>query len=270
MTTAIGRSRQNLGHGVVTIEYPLPSVALVTLNRPESLNAISAELIDDLNAAFTELGSDDEVSVVVLTGAGRGFCSGADLSALGSMLAENSALELMRESCRWEVLLARLPQVTIAAVNGPAIGAGWSMAMACDLRVAGPEARFGATFVRMGLGPDCGLSQTLPRAVGRERAMELLCTGRIIDQAEALRIGLVSTTAEDARSAALALAGNLTAAPGRALRSIKQTLFDAAEASVESVIDEVEARAQAALFDHPDFAAGAAQWMSRHGGAQPA
>ena len=137
--------------------------------------------------------------------------------------------------------------------------------MGCDLRIAGPTAKFGATFVRMGLGPDYGVAQTLPRIIGRERAMELLSTGRIIDASEALRLGAVLAIEDDPLAAALELARSIAAAPGRALRSLKRTLDLSSDRGIATVIGEVEFDAQVELFDHPDFLAGAATWLTKHG-----
>lgn len=249
---------------VVRVGHPAQGVAVVTLDRPASMNALDGALIEALPVTFAEIADDEQVKVVIVTGAGRGFCSGADLSALTDGLRSGPAVEFMRLVGRPLVALAHLPQVTIAAVNGPAIGAGWGLAMACDIRISSTTARFGATFVRMALGPDYGLSHTLPAAVGRERALELLMTGRIIDASEADRIGLTSVVAEDALHEALDRARDIATAPCRTLRSIKATLQRSAGAGIDDVIDEIEAEAQAALFEHPDFLTDAAAWTQRH------
>jgi enoyl-CoA hydratase/carnithine racemase len=252
--------------GAVRLTRPRPAIALVTLDRPESLNALDSALIDGMATTFTQLSSDDTVSVVVVTGAGRSFSSGADLSLLAEGVAGGPPLEMMRYVGRSLLALAELPQLTLAAVNGPAVGAGWGVAMACDIRIASPQATFGATFVRMGLGPDYGLSATLPQAVGRQRALELLTTGRFVDAAEALHIGLVSEVADCAQARALELAYDVAAVSQRAIRSVKATLRAAQSADMDDVVDRIEAHAQAALFEHPDFLTGAATWMGRHRG----
>ncbi|WP_327145130.1 enoyl-CoA hydratase/isomerase family protein [Nocardia sp. NBC_01327] len=254
----------------VSVEHPVPGVALVTLNRPRSLNAISEAFAAEMAVAFTQLATEAAVSVVILTGAGRGFSSGADLSAMatgigaeGTELRLDPMIEWMRRAARPYVALTSLPQLTIAAVNGPAAGAGWGLAMGCDIRIAGPSASFCATFVRMGLGPDYGLSRTLPDTVGEARALELLATGRTVDSAEALRIGLVSAVADDAVAAAVDLAESVTAAPDYAIRSLKRTVRRSSNADAITVINEIEATAQAELFAHPRFHASAADWLSR-------
>jgi enoyl-CoA hydratase/carnithine racemase len=237
---------------------------VVTLDRPDTLNALNGALMDGMVARFGELADDDTVAVVVVTGAGRGFSSGADLSQLADGVSSVPPLEIMHWVGRPLRALANLPQLTIAAVNGPAVGAGWGLAMVCDIRIASPQARFGATFVRRGLGPDYGLSATLPLAVGRQRAVELLMTGRFVDATEAAHIGLVTEIAECAQARAVELATDVACVPQRAIRSVKATLGAAQGSSIDDVIDRIETHAQAALFEHPDFLTDAAAWMSRH------
>ncbi|MFE3060404.1 enoyl-CoA hydratase/isomerase family protein [Nocardia sp. NPDC059239] len=251
----------------VQVTRPAPGVAMVTLDRPASLNALDGAAVDGLIEAFTELAIADEVTVVVVTGAGRGFCAGADLSTLADGVAAAPPLAIMQYVGKPLRALANLPQVTIAAVDGPAVGAGWGLALACDVRIGGPRARFGATFVRMGLGPDYGLSATLPRAVGRDRALELLTTGRFIEAEEAARLGAVSEVVPDAHARALELAASIAGAPNRTIRSIKQTLVRAESAGIDEVVDVIEANAQARLIEHPHFLADAESWLSRHNGA---
>lgn len=248
---------------VVVTTRPADHVAVVTLNRPELLNALDDALMDGLNAALQVLATDDDVHVVILTGAGRGFCAGADLSILSVLAESDSTYQMMKDVSRPVQTLHRLPQLTIAAVNGPAAGAGWGLALACDIRIAAASARFGATFARMGLGPDYGLSKTLPEAVGRERALELLLTARIIDASEASAIGAVSAVVDDAMAEALRLATDVVSAPGRAIRSAKRTLGRAAGADFDTAVGEIEARAQAELFNHPGFMDVARVWISR-------
>jgi enoyl-CoA hydratase/carnithine racemase len=266
--------RAAVGCPVVAVDRPVDGVAVVTLNRPGSLNAIDVALIDGMMTAFTELAGDDGVTVVILTGAGRGFCSGADLAALsaeigadGAGLRSMSVVEWMRGVAQPVLALNRLPQLTIAAVDGPAVGAGWGLAMGCDIRIAGPSASFCATFVRMGLGPDYGLSRTLSDAVGRARALELLATGRTVDSTEAQQLGLVLTVADNPLDAATELAATIATVPGRTIRALKSALGRSSNADIATVVNEIEATAQAELFTHPDFLAGAADWFSRHGAA---
>ncbi|MEV0251847.1 enoyl-CoA hydratase/isomerase family protein [Nocardia sp. NPDC050712] len=247
----------------IRVQYPTRAIATVTLDRPESLNAIDAGMAEQMGAAFTELASNEQLSVVIVTGAGRGFCSGADLSSAGG-LTDHSGSQIMAQAAAALLPLARMPQLTVAAVDGPAIGAGWGLAMACDLRIAGPRAKFAATFVRMALGPDFGLSYTLPRAIGREHALELLATGRTINADTASRLGMICAIAPDPLIAALELATTIAEVPTRAIRSLKRTLASSSKADLDVVIRDIEAHAQTELLDHPDFRTDATAWMTRH------
>ena len=160
--------------------------------------------------------------------------------------------------------MSQVPQPTVAAVNGPAIGGGFGFALGCDIRIAAPTARFAATFVKIAMGPDAGLSHTLPRTVGHARALELLLTADAIDAEEALRLGIVSRVADDPVAAALVLAGRIAAVPGHVSRGIKATLRRAAAADLPTTIADIEAPAQAEHYCHPDFFANVGAWLSAH------
>ena len=181
-----------------------PGVALVTLNRPDKLNALSWDLVDELHATLDEIGRDNSLRVVVLTGAGRGFCAGLDLgSTTGSSLSKGlsgvaGGMRSQEHIADLMLHLRRIPQPVIAAVNGVAVGGGLALALYSDIRIAAASARFGVQFIRVGLsGCDVGVSYALPRIVGASHAFELSLTGRIIDAAEAARIGLVSRVVPD-------------------------------------------------------------------------
>jgi 2-(1,2-epoxy-1,2-dihydrophenyl)acetyl-CoA isomerase len=175
--------------------------ALITLNRPERLNAISREMADEILAALAAAGSDPEVWAVILTGAGRAFCSGADLSPRPPGDSPRSAFQArrgLREGLqRLPLALVQLEKPVIAAVNGIAAGGGMDLACACDIRVAGRSARFSEIFARRGLFPGTGGCYLLPRLVGLAKAAELIWSGDTIDADEALRIGLVSYVVDD-------------------------------------------------------------------------
>jgi enoyl-CoA hydratase len=180
-----------------------PGVHLLELNRPDRLNAISDTLLDDLHDELRALAADRSARVVVLTGRGRGFCAGLDLKEWGQGTPEErTAAVRMRHQQALAALmtgLRELPQPVVAAVNGPAAGGGLALALASDVRIAGESAKFGDAFVRIGLsGCDVGVSWLLPRLIGSSRAFELMLTGRVIDAAEADRIGLVSRVVPDA------------------------------------------------------------------------
>ncbi len=182
----------------VEIETLEGGIALITLNRPAQLNAIDGSLIDGMDAALDALGAPGAFRVAILTGAGRGFCSGADLSGKGEpwtppaasafKTGYDSQVRLTDQYTR----LYELPIPVIAAVNGVAVGGGLAFALHCDVRIAAEAARFGSVFIKAGLSSmDMGTSYLLPRIVGAGAAREMMLTGRIIDAAEAHRIGLV-------------------------------------------------------------------------------
>jgi enoyl-CoA hydratase/carnithine racemase len=181
-------------------------ITLLTLDRPERLNAMSRELVSDLHEALDAVADDRECRVVILTGAGRGFCSGLDLKETGDIASDGgnggggppAAMRGQQQIATLVTRLRRLPKPVIAAVNGPATGGGLALALASDVRVAAESARFNVAFIRVGLsGCDIGVSYLLPRLVGASRAFELMLTGRLIDAAEADRIGLVSRVVPD-------------------------------------------------------------------------
>jgi enoyl-CoA hydratase len=184
---------------LVLVEYPRPQVALITLNRPERMNSMAFDVMVPLKAALDEITYDNEVRVVVLTGAGRGFSSGADHKSAGEvphvqgLTRPTYALRSMQVLDDVILALRRLHQPVIAAVNGAAIGGGLCLALAADIRVASSGAYFRAAGINNGLtASELGLSYLLPRAIGSSRAFEIMLTGRDIDAEEAERIGLVS------------------------------------------------------------------------------
>lgn len=188
-------------------------IATLVIQRPEKLNALNAELIDELDRAVRDLAADDEVRGVILTGAGeKAFVAGADIAEL----AQLEPLAALRTSRRGQDVfraLERLPKPVIAAVNGFALGGGLELALACDLRIASENARFGLPEVKLGVIPGYGGTIRLPRLVGRGRALEMIMTGEMIDAAEAHRIGLVNRVVPQAEllEAARALLAKIAA-----------------------------------------------------------
>lgn len=183
----------------VLVEHPRPGVALVTLNRPERMNSMAFDVMVPLKAALDEISHDNDVRAVVLTGAGRGFSSGADHKSAGSVPHVDGLTRPTFGLRSMEVLddvilaLRKLHQPVIAAVNGAAIGGGLCLALAADIRVAATDAYFRAAGINNGLtASELGLSYLLPRAIGSSRAFEIMLTGRDVDAEEAARIGLVS------------------------------------------------------------------------------
>ncbi|MDP9165705.1 MAG: enoyl-CoA hydratase-related protein [Actinomycetota bacterium] len=217
---------------------PRSDVALVTLDRPAKLNALNYGLVEDLHRTLDDLNDDGQCRVVVLTGAGRGFCSGLDLTDPFPDDA-GRGLEFPRSSMRWQERIAELTtrlstlrQPVIAAVNGPAYGGGFALAMASDIRIASQTARFCTQFIKLGLGGcDIGVSYTLPRIVGAGHAFDLILTARTVEADEALRIGLVSrVSAGSVVDDALAIAETLCSYGKFGVESTKQVLWANLEA----------------------------------------
>ncbi len=250
------------------VEHPSDGVALVTLSRPERLNALDDELLlRTLPDTFGQLAADTSVRAVVVTGEGRGFCSGADLESSG--FAQPTPLEaagFVARTHRTPVIVRRLPQPTIAAVNGPAVGAGFGLALACDLRFAAPGARFGAPFVAMGLVPDFGVSYFLPRLIGTAPALDVLLTGRLVDAEEALALRLVSRVEPDVVGAALDAAATMAASAPFALATTKANVYRAMELDLVAEVLEQEVRSQAIALHGSEFPVRFARWRSTVGG----
>jgi enoyl-CoA hydratase len=189
---------------VVEIQHPAPEIVLLRFNRPDRLNAINFDLVDELHRALDEVALDDACKVAILTGNGRAFCSGLDLKDWGDLPAIGSHPHRRSGSTGQSFMssltahLRETPQITIASINGPAYGGGMALSLACDLRVAGTSASFCAAFIRTGLtGTDIGISYFLPRLIGASRAFDLMLTGRSIDATSALDMGIVSQVFED-------------------------------------------------------------------------
>lgn len=235
------------------LTYPRPEIAVVTLNRPEKLNALSSELVDSLHAAIGDVAANSECRVVVLTGAGRGFCSGLDLTDPNPP-GVGDGLEFPRSGMRWQERIAdlttrihRLRQPVIAAVNGPAYGGGLGIAAACDIRLAAESARFCTQFIKLGLGGcDIGVSYTLPRIIGAGAAFDMILTARVVDAHEALRLGLVTRLSADSSllDDALAVAETLCSYGEFGLESTKQVLWANLEASSLEAALHLENRSQ--------------------------
>lgn len=240
-------------------------IATLTLSRPEVYNALSAQLHADLMGALRQAERDAGVRVVLITGAGKAFCSGQDLREIPADGAPAMIGERLRAS--YNPLVAKLRGIqkpVIAAVNGVAAGAGMSLALACDMRVAGEGARFVNAFARIGLIPDCGMTYFLPRLIGQARAFELSALGGELDAATALQWGLVNRVVPDAEllPAARALAAQLAAGPALAISLIKRSLERSQDATLAEML-EYEAQAQQATGGHPDFAEGVAAFREK-------
>ena len=214
-------------------------IAVVTLKRPEKLNAINHDLHVEMMQACEELRDDDDVRVVIWTGAGRGFCSGADLTAGRPGRDSQSRKERLDEygwiGAQAMTVYRRLDKPTIAAVNGVAVGAGMSLALACDLRVGCENTLFKTMFIERSLSPDSGLSYFLPRIVGMSRPYDLVYTSRPLEAEEAYRIGLLDrlTTADMLLVEARELARQIAFWPPVAMQMAKRVLQHSLESSLE-------------------------------------
>jgi len=226
------------------IESVKDGVATLTLNRPDRLNALSGPMLDALLEALSRLADDSSVGVVILTGAGRGFCAGGDVKAMaegrefgGDTLEEKAqGLRAKMEVSRW---LHEMPKPTIAMVRGAAAGAGLSLALACDLRVASDTARFATAFARVGYSGDFGGSWFLTQLVGTAKARELYYAAEILDAAAALGLGLVNRVVPDTRleEETQALAGKLARGPRVALRYMKRNMNAAEAGTLKDSLD---------------------------------
>lgn len=234
------------------------AVATVRMNNPAKLNALSMTLTADLIEAMTAMRDDPTVRAIVLTGDGRGFCAGADLSALREPYERGERPDLrpwLEEGYnRLIPLVAEMPKPVIAAVNGAAVGAGLSLALACDIRVVAAGASFSMGFVRIGLVPDSGAAYFLPRAVGRALALELAITGERVSAERAVEIGLANRLVppDELEAEVARLAADLAGLPTAAIGLTKKLFRDTADATLpETLRAEAEAQiAASATGDH--------------------
>ena len=240
------------------------AVALLTLNRPDALNSFNAQLHEQLLSALEQAAGDASVRCVVLTGAGRGFCAGQDLSDPEAAPDQNLGDLIER---RYQPLCLRLrsmPIPVVAAVNGVAAGAGANIALSCDLVLAARSASFIQAFAKIGLVPDCGGTWLLPRLVGRARALGLALLGDRLPAAEAERIGLIWRCVDDAElvDEVGALAARLAAMPTRALVETRRALDAAQQTDLAGALDHEQALQRELGFAH-DYQEGVAAFMAR-------
>ncbi len=237
-------------------------IASITLNRPDSLNALNGAMRRELLAALKAAGRDESVRAVVITGAGRGFCSGADLRGGAS---ERTYRRVLTDGYNPLIRAIRdLPKPVIAAVNGVAAGAGVSLALACDLVYASDDARFIQAFVRIGLVPDSGSTRTLVRALGRHRAAQLIFTGEPLSATEALAVGLLNGVVPGDRLAATVseAATRLANAPTRAIALAKRSINHAEDAELDESL-AMEAALQELAGRTEDHAEGVAAFAEK-------
>ncbi|MCK9516112.1 MAG: enoyl-CoA hydratase-related protein [Ottowia sp.] len=244
------------------------AIVTLTLNRPDSLNSLSLTMARALTDALERAERDDSVRALVLTGAGRGFCSGADLSAFGLDQRElrpedvepGPAMEAFFNPMMRRLMRVRVP--TVCAVNGVAAGAGASLALMCDVAIAAREASFIQAFSKIGLAPDCGATWLLPQRVGLARALALAMTGDALPAAEAQAMGMIWDVADDALGAATAMAERLAAMPTRALVATRELLRGAHTHTLDEQLD-VERDMQSRLGFTQDFIEGVTAFLQK-------
>jgi 2-(1,2-epoxy-1,2-dihydrophenyl)acetyl-CoA isomerase len=219
-------------------------VAVLTMNRPDRLNAMSGDMLTAMLEALQRYAADPEVGVVVLTGAGRGFCAGGDVKAMAEgREAEGETLETRAQALRSRMEVSRwlheMPKPTIAMIRGAAAGAGLSLALACDLRIASDTAKLATAFARVGYSGDFGGSYFLTRLVGTAKARELYYTARIVGAQEALALGMVSRVVPDSTlvEETMALARSLAQGPRIALGYMKRNMNAAETGTLKDVFD---------------------------------
>jgi len=245
-------------------------VGWIRLNRPDKLNALTTRMAHEALDALATAREDEDVRCVVVTGEGRGFCAGQDLTeftgsaAAGEGTTLDVAEHLRSGYNRMISAIVELPMPVVAGVNGVAAGAGLSLALACDLRIASDAARFVQAFVKIGLVPDSGGNWLLPRVVGYAKALELSITGDMVDAAEALRIGLVNRVAPaDEFPRALAeTAATFAKGPTRAIGATKTLMSEALRLNLTDTLER-EAVAQAELARSHDFAEGVGAFLEK-------
>lgn len=239
-------------------EQAVDGVARITLNRPERLNALTFEVYRELIDVFAALRDEQAVRVVVITGAGRAFCSGGDVhDIIGKLFERNieGLLEFTRMTCELVHKIRALPKPVIASLNGTTAGAGACIALASDIRLASEDAKIAFLFVKVGLsGADMGAAYLLPRVVGLSKATELLYTGDFISAHEAERIGLYNRVVPTGKLAAIThdLAERLAKGPGFALAKTKEMLNRELDMNLTASL-ECEAQAQAICMQHTDY-----------------
>ena len=255
----------------LSVEPHGPGVVVLRLERPERLNAINEVMVRELHEACERIAQDREVRVVVLTGAGRGFCSGIDMRDFGPAMLEPSdpVIDRLRFQERMASLpkaIRELPQPVVAAVNGPAVGGGLALCLAADVRLCSASASFGNAAVLLGLsGAEMGMSYHLPRIVGTSVAADWMLTGRTVTAEEAHRRGLVSELVEDDRllDRALELAGQISAHSALGVQMTKRALQLNTDAPGLDAALEVENRNQVITHATSEAAAARARWAGR-------
>ncbi|HEV8519322.1 MAG TPA: enoyl-CoA hydratase-related protein [Burkholderiales bacterium] len=246
---------------VVVVERPAESVALIRINRPEARNALNMEVRKLLAQHMTELGNDNAVRCIVLTGNDKSFAAGADIKEMSGV---GTVDMILRDSLKLWRALAACPKPVIAAVNGFALGGGCEIAMTCDIIIAGESARFGQPEVKIGITPGGGGTQRLTRAVGKYKAMKICLTGELFGAKEAFDMGLVSEVVPDAEveKRALEMAKQIAALAPLAVQQIKEVILAGQDASLETGL-RLEAKAIQLMFSTHDQKEGMAAFIEK-------
>jgi enoyl-CoA hydratase len=247
---------------ILTLEMA-GACAIVTLNRPKVLNAINTPLLDEIEAALDAIEKDNS-RALILTGAGRAFCSGTDISG-AEQHAESTEDFARARIARMHTLVLRLidfPKPSIAALNGLAIGGGLEIALACTFRIAAPAAALGLSEIKLGLVPSYGGTQTLPRLIGQARALEMMLTGESVSAEEALRIGLVTRIDSDPVAAACAFAEKLPNGAGAAQLMIRRAVEQGVSLTLAEALEKERALAMEIAVSK-EAKEGAAQFNAR-------
>lgn len=240
-------------------------ILTITLNRPEKLNAMSITLLRELDEAMAAAEADPAVRVLVLTGAGRGFCPGADLGDVSSFGSEFRYSAFLKEHYNPLILrMVSMPKPIIGAINGAAAGAGMSLALACDFRIAKESAKFVQAFVNIGLVPDSGSTWFLSQMLGRTRALELMLSGRVVTAHEAFNLGIVNRVVdqEEFENAVSDMAAHYAKAPTKTIGLIKRAVNVAAAGTLADALD-IEAELQDAAAETADHMEGIRAFMEK-------
>jgi len=241
-------------------------IGTITFNRPEMLNALSQLGFREFIEALKEMDADDGIRVVVITGAGRAFSAGLDIDEARQGPPETGLQVVpLQDTVAWiPHLMRNMRKPVIASINGPAAGGGFTIALACDIRIASEDAKLGAGFVRVGLIPELGSSYTLPRLIGIAKACELIFTGRTIDANEAKAIGLVNDVVpgDQLASATLKMATEITRAAPMALQLAKQALYQGLDSDLVTQL-HFEQLSQSTCFKSEDFKEGTQSFLEK-------
>ena len=228
-------------------------IATVTINQPKTMNCLVQDVFDELGLVTKELAADGDVKAVILTGAGRAFCAGGDLNRFMEGFDRVSSIDYVDAIRPWCLNWVNLKKPTIAAVNGPAVGAGLSLVLMCDISIVSDQAKLGSAFISMGLIPDLAAAYFLPRTVGPQKAKELLLTGRQVSAQEALEIGMVNRVVphDQVIAESVSLAKQLANGPSFAIWSTKRMINMSLDMDLKNLL-ELESLIQGSCFTTDD------------------